>query len=43
MLMRCGAPAGAAEGHGGGQTGQMELGTQKAAAKGSTSLLTGVP
>ena len=43
MPMRCGAPASAAEGHRGGQTGQMELGTQTAAAKGTTSLLTGLP
>ena len=42
-LMRGGLPASAAGDHRGGQTGQMGLGTQKAAAKESASLLTGDP
>ena len=42
-LMCGGLPASAAGDHRGGQTGQMGLGTQKAAAKESASLLTGDP
>ena len=42
-LTRGGLPASAAGDHRGGQTGQMGLGTQKAAAKESASLLTGDP